>query len=323
MKTRTPRGFTLIELLVVIAIIAILIGLLLPAVQKVREAAARTNCLNNGKQIGLGLHNYHGVNNYLPPGGVSNDFARVKLGIPKNGSLHGWAIWILPYLEQSALADQYRKDLDWRDSGNANVVKTPVKILMCPSTPSGSRIFSGSSDGYNWTAAASDYGVNNAISSALRAGTYAPPANVIDDLGATAASYYGVMRVNEFVNMQAISDGASNTVVICEDAGRPARYEKGKIIAASNVSGAAWADRDNEYITHGAKLNTSSGRWEDEGPCAINCHNGNEVYSFHTSGATCIFADGSVRLVKSTITIQMFGRMLTRAGGEVVNGADF
>src|SRR4051812_45150121 len=91
-------GFTLIELLVVIAIIAILIGLLLPAVQKVREAAARTKCANNLKQLGLACHNFHDVMGCVPPSRTASG-GFPKLGIPPN-AYNGWAVWILPYLEQ-------------------------------------------------------------------------------------------------------------------------------------------------------------------------------------------------------------------------------
>src|SRR4051812_21716021 len=110
------RAFTLIELLVVIAIIAVLIGLLLPAVQKVREAAARLKCQNSLKQLGLAVHNYHDANNFLPPGGI--DVVTVgapKLGIPVQAAhvTHGWAMQILPYIEQDAMFRQYNIRLDW------------------------------------------------------------------------------------------------------------------------------------------------------------------------------------------------------------------
>src|SRR5262249_44349747 len=108
MTRRTPpprQGFTLIELLVVIAIIAILIGLLLPAVQKVREAAARAQCQNNMKQLGLGLHNHHDAIGGLPP----------ALQNAAGTAVRGWTYSILPYIEQGPLSNQIRVNLNWDD----------------------------------------------------------------------------------------------------------------------------------------------------------------------------------------------------------------
>src|SRR5215471_745263 len=125
-------AFTLIELLVVIAIIAILIGLLLPAVQKVREAAARMSCSNNAKQIGLGLHNYHDVNLKFPPasqvpwGRVGTDDAHMDYTGPFGPN---WAVLILPYIVQNGTPPP-GVNLSWRV-----VVGTPLKIFLCPSDP--------------------------------------------------------------------------------------------------------------------------------------------------------------------------------------------
>src|SRR5438128_8237330 len=131
-RRRRPwrTAFTLIELLVVIAIIAILIALLVPAVQKVREAAARTQCLNNLKQIGLALHSYHDVRRRLPPGGVSQITTPAP---PSSEAGLSWQVLILPYIEQGNLSAKFDPTLGFRSTINWPLGLIQVPIYFCPS----------------------------------------------------------------------------------------------------------------------------------------------------------------------------------------------
>src|SRR5713101_7450232 len=187
-KTTPRRGFTLIELLVVIAIIAVLIGLLVPAVQKVREAANRTACANNLKQIGLALHNYHDTFKKFPPGAVG-PFA----SLPQFAGLkhHGLGTYLLPYLEQQALASNYRWDVSWFDPPNQPVVKTQLTIWQCPSAQA-NRIQDGSLPTvapppevtFNSTAACGDYaGMGFVDAGLVLAGVVDPPGGPRDERG--------------------------------------------------------------------------------------------------------------------------------------------
>src|SRR5437867_897589 len=125
------RAFTLLELLVVIAIIAVLIGLLLPAVQKVREAASRMKCQNNLKQIALAFHNYENVNQQFP-------LAYTDPSTPSQG--HNWAPSVLPYLEEGNLVRDYNVSVEWWKPPNRAIVAQQLKIMQCPSTPNQDRM---------------------------------------------------------------------------------------------------------------------------------------------------------------------------------------
>jgi prepilin-type N-terminal cleavage/methylation domain-containing protein len=303
------RGFTLIELLVVIAIIAVLIGLLLPAVQKVRESAARTQCQNNLKQIGLGLQNFQAANGYFPPGAVDPGGAAKapnaigkKLGVSAVGVYHGWAAFVLPYIEQTAVASQYSINVSWEKQA---IVSTPVKLFVCPSTPGGpNRSVTKTVRGTSVTAASSDYGPNNGYSTALES------AGLVD----VSANTTGVLQVNQTWSIPEIRDGTSNTSVITEDAGRPDRWQAGKVTSPGTQTDGSWADRDNEYITHGFTADGVT----SPGTCHTNCTNNNEVYAFHTGGANHVFADGSVHFISSKMDIRMFVKLLTKSGNDVV-----
>jgi prepilin-type N-terminal cleavage/methylation domain-containing protein len=301
------RGFTLIELLVVIAIIAILIGLLLPAVQKIREAANRMKCQNNMKQLGLGLQNYQATTGFFPPGAVTNSTSAVatqtrqKLGIT-TPTFHSWSVFLLPYIEQDNLYRLYNLNANWYDAVNKQVRETPLALMVCPTTPGGKDRFVQKSASVR--AAAGDYAPDNAYSTALEG------LGLVD----VALDEDGVLEVNVTVSIPEISDGTSNTSVLAECAGRPARWRNGRQVSATAGTDGGWADRDNEFITHGFSNDGTS----SPGPCHTNCTNDNEVYSFHTGGANHVFADGSVHFVKKSMDIRVFVKLLTKAGGDVV-----
>jgi len=126
--------------------------------------------------------------------------------------------------------------------------------------------------------------------------------------------YSGILVVNRTFSVAEVADGASNTFLLSEVAGRPDRYQVGRLISTNTQTDGGWADPSNEYITHGfsADGNTSPGT------CHTNRTNNNEAYSFHIGGAHHVFADGSVRFVKSAIDIRQFVKFITRAGGDIV-----
>lgn len=296
-RDRQRSGFTLIELLVVIAIIAILIALLVPAVQKVRESAARLQCQNNLKQIGLGLHNYHDTHKAFPP------------GVTTTAPLTCWTALVLPYIEQGNLANTYNYKVNWNVNTAAD--QMPIPIFICPSDPLGTHT---DTVNYNFAPSVGDYQSINEIKYFVGINCFNLPGNTAKGNPLLA----GVLTWNTTTPILSITDGASNTIMIAEDAGRPNLYGAGaKLIstAAGLSPGGAWADPSGPYSIDGSLPNGTV-----PGTCALNCSNNNEVYGFHTGGANAVFADGSVHFLDQSMSLCLLAALCTRAGGEVISG---
>jgi prepilin-type N-terminal cleavage/methylation domain-containing protein/prepilin-type processing-associated H-X9-DG protein len=285
-----PAAFTLIELLVVIAIIAVLIGLLLPAVQKVREAAARTKCQNHLKQLGLALHNYHDANGAFPPARITTP------------STH-WPPFVFPYLEQSALYQQYNFKVRWDDrvtpqNGvlNNDLIQTPLTVFICPSNPD-----------RTWTRAPLDYPSTTQVT-----------AGQFITVPVRDSAYVGVLGRDVSRRVTDVADGTSNTLILAEDAGREELWQMGTIVPNRSVVG-SWGNPGNTITLIGFNPVTRTA----PGPCGINCQNDSEIYSFHPGGANVLCADGSVHFLSANTPIQVISDLITRAGGEVLAPGTF
>ncbi|VTS00771.1 DUF1559 domain-containing protein [Tuwongella immobilis] len=308
------RGFTLIELLVVIAIIAILIGLLLPAVQKVREAAARMKCQNHMRQLGLAFHNHESSFGTFP--------AASRTRVVPNGSGGTrtvnayWGVQILPYIEQENVRTLYNFDNNNRDQINRDVVAIPIQIMVCPSVPTANRLtvipgsnpaFSGAATDYAATAGVATHQYSKGfVTNPNPIGTSAPP-------GIIGLGNDNPARITD------VTDGTSNTMLIAENGGRPENWVAGRLNPASTVSLGAWAEY-NAFLVRGFLPDGSSAPGAGGGgPCMVNCNNNYSIYSFHTGGANVLYGDGSVRFFRNTASATVVAGQITRAGGEVVD----
>jgi prepilin-type processing-associated H-X9-DG protein/prepilin-type N-terminal cleavage/methylation domain-containing protein len=291
------RAFTLIELLVVIAIIAVLIGLLLPAVQKVREAAGRARCHNNLKQIGLALQNYHDVNRCFPPC-YRSDF---DAGGNDTGPGWGWASFVLPQIEQQNLYNSIRFDLPIEAPANAGPRTQLLIIHRCPS------------DGPppTWTAYQRDK-LGNPIAPICQIAS----ANYVGVFGTSEPGVdgEGVFFRNSQVAIADITDGTSQTLLVGE--------------RSSNLGEATWVGSVTGAVLYNPNFNPAL----EEGSGMVLGHAGekntpggpgsevNQFFSRHGSGANFLFADGHVKFLSSSMDFQTFAALATRAGGEVVSG---
>lgn len=308
------RGFTLIELLVVIAIIAVLIALLLPAVQQAREAARMTQCRNNLKQLGLAFHNYHDVNLTFMPGGFDN----VPIGYPM-----GWVPRIFPYIEQSARYDAIR-DLGANGSdglmtvspfrttsiANNSLFTDPVAALVCPSSPLGPR--SGLSDSANFPYRSQQGALHYRGNAGSRLVGYTDP----EGNEGTAYSTSGVIFPGRNVTIGQISDGTSNTILLGEISDNT-KWPTEMKNSWGDIQ--PWTFGFFNYGTGGRLMIDHKWVQHPVGYRGSFVTGGTPYISAHGSGgANILLADGSVRLITPSINMSVLHALATRANGEVV-----
>jgi prepilin-type processing-associated H-X9-DG protein len=314
----------LIELLVVIAIIAVLIALLLPAVQAARESARRISCVNNLKQIGVAMHNFHDVNGFLPSSnrpGASTNLPRVS-GIT----------FLLSYFEQGTLYNAYNQSYNWSGVENSTVVRSTINTLLCPSGQHPEAFDGDPQPPSVWTptiAAVTHYSPTIGVDARLAAA------------GLVGSAGTGMLPKNLQPRLADVTDGLSLTIAFAESAGRPFVYRKGGRVLGDpltyRVNGGGWSRPASDFSIDGSSLDGSV----IPGPCPMNCTNGEdvgsvsfpypyygsegtgEVFAFHPGGANFLFGDGSVKFLKETIGIRTFASLITRAGGEVVSSDSY
>ncbi len=344
---RSP-GFTLVELLVVIAIIGVLVSLLLPAVQAAREAARRTQCANNMKQIGLAMHNYHDTYQTLPSagfrwtGGFVNGGCRAHSGPSASSTSHGqsWVVGVLPFIEQQALHDQFFtgvRDLPlygcWfrvkaarpaQHPELTQVLATELSSLRCPSDSARKEAYA--SDDSMSPVARMNYGANGGAGSAWSRTDF----RSIMDRGPFHWGY----AFEHSVNFAEITDGTSNTVLL------------GEIVAAENRrdSRGAWAYSSGPFISGGEPSyrnprillppngNALDNNLRDHPPrCSadnlhrhLRCTSGGSrafqtARSYHPGGVHVCLADGSVRFINDTIEMETWLALLGMSRGQAIS----
>ncbi|MCL2305013.1 MAG: DUF1559 domain-containing protein [Planctomycetaceae bacterium] len=298
-------GFSLIELLVIIVIFAILIAMLLPAVQAARSAARRTQCTSHMRQLGIAIHQYLNVHEVFPSSKIEHFYTNPNYAIK-----HNIMASLLPYMEAMQVYEKYDFSVNWQNTKNRSARQTRIPILICPNA-SQSRFCRYSTINENIVEYfVSDYTCCERIGPGV--------SKKLIDAGAITKriDWRSMMRANwdGLVTPESVRDGLSNSMMLFECSGRPHKYEQGGRHGDPNVTpkepmeGAEWADARAEIWIHDLCNGTQM----------INCSNKNEIFSFHQGLAVFLYGDGSVRTHSETIDPEVFVSRFTANAGDIV-----
>jgi prepilin-type N-terminal cleavage/methylation domain-containing protein/prepilin-type processing-associated H-X9-DG protein len=322
---RKRRAFTLVELLVVIAIIGILVGLLLPAIQAAREAARRTQCTNNLKQVALAIANYEAAHKVYPP-------CRVIFKPPggTRTTVNGLLALILPFIEQTTVADRYDYGSGFDHADNQQVINLPIPVYQCPSTPGKDRkmpVFNRFAKG-NETPA----GFTSQVTDYLH--PRVAMTNLGQSFGSGALSDDTIPSGSPQSRRPAdVTDGLSNTLLMLESAGHPVNY----ILGRPNPTPPAYFGWEGEwpdgvgmfvatYTSDGltpSYVHPSCGSYptstDGSATCLMNCNNNWAPYAFHPGGINVSLCDGSVRFLPESIDAVTFWSLCARDDGNAMS----